>query len=176
MGSVPLVLHSSGHLLLSLVNSSTTLDQYTVMIDDQNSPSNVVNGFQKRDEQTVELQPRNQVADKRAEPDEERAADSSMVSGKSDPPGNFTVRLDDPNEEITEHWQDGPHEWYICRDDQCSVKPTRISRDVSQRRSSHYFCQCLRRRASSVSTNSEISTPRERNSHSASRDHGVVLK
>ena len=40
--------------------------------------------------------------------------------------------LDDPNEEITEHWQDGLHEWYIGRDDQCSVKPTRISRDVSR--------------------------------------------
>ena len=39
----------------------------------------------------------------------------------------FIVPLDDPNEESTEQWQDG-------RDDQCSVKPTRISRDVSQRR------------------------------------------
>ena len=62
------------------------------MIAYQNSPSSVVNGFQKRDEQTVgSLQPRSQVADKRAEPDEERAADSSMVSGKSDPPDDFIV-------------------------------------------------------------------------------------
>ena len=30
-GSVRLVLHSSGHLLLSLVNPSNTLDKYTVM-------------------------------------------------------------------------------------------------------------------------------------------------
>ena len=37
-GSVPLVLHSSGHLLLSLVNSSNTLDQFTVMIDFQSYP------------------------------------------------------------------------------------------------------------------------------------------
>ena len=37
-GSVPLVLYSSGHLLLSLVNSPNTLDQYTVMVDYQNSP------------------------------------------------------------------------------------------------------------------------------------------
>ena len=29
----PLVLHSPGHLLLSLVNSSNTLDQFTVMLD-----------------------------------------------------------------------------------------------------------------------------------------------
>ena len=49
------------------------------MIDYQNSPSSVVNGFQKCDEQTTgSLQPRNQVADKRAEPDEERAADSDL--------------------------------------------------------------------------------------------------
>ena len=31
-GSVPPVLHSSGHLLLLLVDSSNTLDQFTVMI------------------------------------------------------------------------------------------------------------------------------------------------
>ena len=118
-GSVRLVLHSSGHLLLSLVNSSNTLDQNTVMIDYQTFPSSVVNGFQKRDEQTMgSLQPRNQVTDKRAEPDEERAADSSIVSGRSDPPDDFTLPLDDWNEEITEQWQDGLHEWYICRDDQ----------------------------------------------------------
>ena len=85
-GSVPLVLHSSGHLLLSLVHSSNTWDQHTVMIDYQNSPSSVVNGFQKRDEPTMgSLQPRNQVADERAEPDEVRAADSSTVCGRSDP-------------------------------------------------------------------------------------------
>ena len=67
-GSVPLVLHSSGHLLLSLVNSSNTLDQFTVMIDFQSSSSSICTDFQKRDEQTVgSLQPRNQVADRRAD-------------------------------------------------------------------------------------------------------------
>ena len=31
--------------------------------------------------------------------------------------------LDDPNEEITEQWQDGLHDWYTCRDaGQCGVK------------------------------------------------------
>ena len=153
-GSIPLVLHSSGHLLLSLV----------------------LDNFQKRDEQTMgSLQPGNQVADRRAEPDEERAADSSMVSGKSDPPNDFGVPLDDPNEEITEQWQDGLHEWYICRDEQCSVQPARISRDVSQKRSYLRFCSCLKRRFVSACTNSQISTPRERDSHSAARDVGVVF-
>ena len=38
-GSLPLVLHSSGHLLLSLVNPSDTLDQFTVMIDVHSSSS-----------------------------------------------------------------------------------------------------------------------------------------
>ena len=36
-GSVPLVLRSSGHLLLSLVNPRNTLDQFTVMVDFQSS-------------------------------------------------------------------------------------------------------------------------------------------
>ena len=76
LGSVPFVLHSSGHLLLSLVNSSNTLDQYTVMIDYQSTSSSICTDSQKRDEQTMgSLQPRNQVVDKRAEPDEEGAAD-----------------------------------------------------------------------------------------------------
>ena len=95
------------------------------------------------------LQPRNQVADRRTEPDEERAADSSMVFGRSDPLDDFVMPLDDPNEEITEQWQEGLHEWCICRDEQCSVEPARISCDVSQRRSSHSFCPCLKRRAGS---------------------------
>ena len=49
-GSVSRVLHSSGHLLLSLVNPSNTVDQYTAMIDYQNSSSCFVNCVQKRDE------------------------------------------------------------------------------------------------------------------------------
>ena len=102
---------SSDHLLLSLVNPSNTLDQHTVMIDYQNSPSSVVNGFQKRDEQTMgSSQPRDQATDKRTESDEERAADSSMVLGRSDHFGAFIVSLEDPNEEITEEWQDGLHD------------------------------------------------------------------
>ena len=52
-GSVPLVLHSSGHLLLSLVNPSNTLDQFTVMIDFQSSSLSICPGFQKRDDQTT---------------------------------------------------------------------------------------------------------------------------
>ena len=167
-GSVPLVLHSSGHLLLSLVSPSKPVDQYTVMIDYQNSPSSVVNNFQKCNEQIMDsLQSRNQVVDKRAEPDEKRAGNSTLVRRKSDHPVEFAVHLDDPNEEITEQWQDGLHEWYIRRDDQCSVKPNRIPRDVSEMRSSKSLCPCLKRRSVSGSTNSKVSTPRERDSHSA---------
>ena len=75
----------------------------------------------------------------------------------------------------SQQWQDVIHRVVHFRNDQCSVKSTRISRDVSQRRSSHHFCPCLKRRSVSVSTNSQISTPRECDSHSASRDLGVVL-
>ena len=171
-GSVLPVLHSSGHLLLSLVNPSNTLDQSTVMIDFQSPSSSICPDFQKRDEQTMgSLQPRNQVADRRAEPDEERASDSSVVTGGRDP-DDFNVPLDDPNEEITEQWQDGLHDWYICRDDQCSVEPARISRDVSQK---HRVCPCLKRRFVSACTNSQISTPREYDSHSAAGDVSVVF-
>ena len=72
LGSVPLVLHSSGHLLLSLVNPSNTLEQFTVMIDFQSSSSSIGPDFQKRDDQTMgSVQPRNQVADRLAESDED---------------------------------------------------------------------------------------------------------
>ena len=54
-GSVPLVLHSSGHLLLSLVNPSNTLEQLTVMIDFQSSSSSICPDSQKRGEQTMAL-------------------------------------------------------------------------------------------------------------------------
>ena len=64
-----------------------------------------------------------------------RAADSSMVRCRSDHPHEFIVFLDDPNVEITEQLQDGLHDWYTCRNDQCSVMSTRISSGVSQRRS-----------------------------------------
>ena len=64
------------------------------MIDFQSSSSSICTDFQKRHEQTMgSLQPRNQVADRRAEPDEERAADSSVVTGGRDPSDDFIVPL-----------------------------------------------------------------------------------
>ena len=171
--SVPLVLHSSGHLLLPLVNSSNTLDQYTVVIDYQNSSSSVVNGFQKRGEQTMgSLQPRNQVADKRAEPDEERAADSSMVSGRSDPPDDFiVVRMRRSLNNGRTASTSGTSVETISVQSSPPESPV-----VSPRgEAATTFFACLKRRSVSVSTNSQISTPRERDSHTASRDHGVVL-
>ena len=113
------------------------------MNDFQNFSPNICTDFQKRDEQTMgSLQARNQVADRRAEADEERAADSSVVTGGSVPSDDFPVSLDEPNEDITQQWHDDLHEWYICRDDQCSVESTGISRDVSQKRGYHRFCSC----------------------------------
>ena len=44
-GFVHLVLHPSGHLLLSLVNPSDTLDQFTDMIDFQSSSSSICPDF-----------------------------------------------------------------------------------------------------------------------------------
>ena len=120
------------------------------------------------------LQPRDQVVDIRVEPDHVRAADSSMVLCRRDHPDEFNVPLDDPNEEITEQWQDGLQEWYTCRDDQCSVKSGRVFSGVPQRRRSN-FCSCLKRRSVSVITNSQISTPRDCASHSASRGLVIVL-
>ena len=160
------MLHSSGHLLLSLVNPPNTLDQFTVMNDFQSSSSSICPDFQKRDDQTMgSVQPRNQVADRRAEADEERAADSSVVTGGSDPPDDFPVSLDEPNGEITEQWHDDLHEWYICRD----VESTGISRDVSRKRG---VCSCLKRRVVSASMNSQMY---ECDSHSAAGDVGVVF-
>ena len=72
IGSVPLVLHSSGHLLMSLVNLLSTLDQHTVIIDYLNSSSGFARSVQRRDERTAgatsmgSLQPKDQVVDKRA--------------------------------------------------------------------------------------------------------------
>ena len=64
------------------------------------------------------LQLRDHVVDERTEPDEKRAADSSMVRCRSGDLDEFVVPLDDPNEEVTEQWQDGFHDWYTCRDKQ----------------------------------------------------------
>ena len=175
-GSVPFVSHSSGHLFLSLVNPSNTLDQFTVMIDFQSASSSICPALQKHDVQTMgSVQPRNQVAERRAESDEKRAADSSVVTGGSDRLDVFPVSLDEPNEENTEQWHDDLHEWYICRDDQCSVESTGISRDVSQKRDYHRVCSCLERRFVSASTNSQMSTQHECDSQSAARDVGVVF-
>ena len=105
------------------------------MIDYQNCSSGSVNSVQKRDEQTMDLlQPRDQVVGKRAEPDEKRAADSSMVRCRSAHPDMSIVSLDDSNEEITEQWQACLHDWYACRDGQCSAKSDRVSSGVSERR------------------------------------------
>ena len=93
----------------------------------------------------------------------ERVTDSSVVTGGRDPPDDLLVSLDEPNEEITEQWHDDLHVWYICRDDQCSVEPARISRS------------CLKRRFVSASTHSQMSTPRECVSLSAAGDVGVVF-
>ena len=49
--SVPLVRRSSGHSPPPPENPSNTLDQYTAMIDYQNSSSGFVKSVQKRDEQ-----------------------------------------------------------------------------------------------------------------------------
>ena len=106
---------------------------------------------------------------------EERAADSSVVTGGSDPPGDFPVSLGEPNEEMTEQWHDDLHEWYICRDDRCPVESTGISRDVSQKRGHHRLWSCHQRRFVSTSTNSKMSTQHERDSHGAAGDVGVVL-
>ena len=95
-----------------------------------------------------------------------------MVTGGSDPPDNLLMSMDEPNEEITAQWHDDLHEWYIRQDDQCSVEPARISRDVSQKRG---FCSCLKRRFVSASTNIQISTPRECDSRSAAGDVDVVF-
>ena len=87
--------------------------------------------------------------------------------------------LDEPCEEITEHWQDGRHDWYTCRDAvQCSTKSStpvpdcvtessasiRISSVTSPRRSISNICSCLRRRPSTVSVRINIQIPR-RQSH-----------
>ena len=140
------------------------------MVDYQNCSSGFVNSVQKRDEQTMHsLQPRNQVVDKRAEPDDERAADSSMVRCRSDHLDEFIVSLYDLNEEITEQLHDGLHDWYTCRDDQCSATPDRVSSGVSQRRRSSNFCQCLKRCAVSARTNSQISTCHHAKMYSTNR-------
>ena len=174
-GSVPLVLHSSGHLLLSLVRSSNTLDQYTVMIDCQNFPSSFVDRFQKRDEQTMgSLQPRNRVGDKRAEPDEERAADQWSLVGvillmiflclwmirMRRSLNNGTTTSTNGTSVETISVQSNPPESPV----------------MSPRGDAHHrVCSCLKRRFVSASTNSQISTPNECDSHSAARPQETLV-
>ena len=89
-------------------------------------------------------------------------------------PDDLIVPWDDPNEEITEGRTASTSGTSV---ETISVQssPPESTSDVSQKRSSHHFCPCLLRHAGSVTTNSEISTPRACDSHSASRDDGVVL-
>ena len=150
-GSTPLLI---SRRWLSQHRCLVNFDPCTIMIDYQNSSSSFVKSVQKRDEQTMDsLQPRDQVVDQRGEPDEKRAADSSMVRCRSDHLDELFVPLDDPNVEITEQWQDGLQDWCTCRDaDQCSINSARISSVVSQRRSSSNICSCLRRRSASART------------------------
>ena len=75
-----------------------------------------------------------------------------MVLCRSDHPDEFTVPLDDPDEETTKRWQDDLHDRYTCRDDQCSVKSDRVSSGVSQRRRSSNFWSCLKRGSVSART------------------------
>ena len=50
--------------------------------------------------------------------EEECSADRSDYSDE------FVVPLDDPNEEITEQWQDDLHDWYTCRNDHVTSQKT----------------------------------------------------
>ena len=59
-----------------------------------------------------------------------------------------------------------PRVVHVSRRSVFSHKLTRISRDVSHKRRSHYFCPCVKRRSGFDNTNSEMTTSRER---------GVVL-
>ena len=167
LGSVPLVLHSSRHLLLSLgesvehsgsVHYNYRLSQFFLKSCES---------VQKRDEQTVDsLQPRDQVVDKRAEPDEERAAESSMVRSRRDHPYEFTVPLDDPNEEIPEQW---PPRWVHVETISVQLSPTEFPVVSPRGDAATTSVRVSKRRFVSFRTNSEISTPRECDSDSASR-------
>ena len=79
-------------------NPSNTLDKFTVMIDFQSSVLIVRNLMSKtwvRHSREIRL-PTDEV-----EPYDERVADSSVVTGGSDPLDEFPVSLDEPNEKIT---------------------------------------------------------------------------
>ena len=98
--------------------------------------------------------------------------DSSMVRCRSGHPDEFAVPLNDPNEVITEQWQDGLHDWYTCRDaGECSIKSATPVPDCVAESSAS-----TRRRSVTVSvrTHSQISPPCERDSHSVTRSPGVV--
>ena len=77
-GVGPLVMHSSGHLLLSLVNSSPEV------IEHQNPCSTLLHGVQRRDEQL----------------------DFPLSPDRVDHLIELSVFLAHPNEEIIEQWRD----------------------------------------------------------------------
>ena len=97
LGSVPLVLHSSGRLLLSLESLPSALEQHTAKIDFQNSSPCFVRGVQRRDEQTAvaismdSSQQREHVVNKRAEPDDRRVADPPVARDTGDHPTELSV-------------------------------------------------------------------------------------
>ena len=112
------------------------------------------------------------MSDRRAAPGEERAADSSVVTillmillclwmirmRRSLNNGKTASMTGTSVETIS-----------------VQSSPARISRDFSQKRGYLRFCSCLKRRYVSACTNSQISTPRECDSHSAAGDVGVVF-
>ena len=57
-----------------------------------------------------------------------------MVRCRSGHPDEFAVPLNDPNEVITEQWQDGLHDWYTCRDAGELFNQVRHSRSRLRRR------------------------------------------
>ena len=131
-GSVRLVLHSSAHLLLSLVNPSNTVGQYTVVVDYQNPSSELLRKMLRsvmsilvqeklqRLSQCQWIRRSRETASikKRTEADERRAAEPPLARDRVDHP---TESLADPNEKITEQCRKSLHDWCTCRDTgQCS--------------------------------------------------------
>ena len=102
---------------LALLNPSNTLDQYAVMVDHQNFlPGQEVvltDVMSKRLEQYQCIRCSREV---RPLTNELRLSVSSLLHCSSDRLAEFVVHPDDPNEQTTEHWQEGLHDWYTCVD------------------------------------------------------------
>ena len=91
-----------------------------------------------------------------------RLSVSSLHHRSRDHLAEFVVHLDDPNEQITEHWQDGLHDWYTCGDTrQWSNNSTNSFNNLDSEcrddsgvtsiwRSIRNACSCLRRRSCTV--------------------------